>query len=331
VGDGHLPPAARGQGRPRPARHVPRQPSGCAGAFVDDRAGPERTNLPGLAQPLLIVDGDSIFFRAFFALPKSIKGADGQPVNALLGAANLILRVIDEHAPRAVVVCFGQEAAHYRKELYEPYHAARPELDPALAHQYTLVHDWFRSFGWTVATHDKLEADDLLASYAQAEAGAGGQATIMTGDRDMFQCAGERVKVLYVSTGKNMALMGPAEVEERYGIPPQLVPDFIALRGDPSDGIPGARGIGEKSGAELLRKYGSLEDVMRAAVRGELKPSAAKALIDETDLILAFKHIATVQIVKVKPPKDTALDREKAAARATELGMNALAKRLAAA
>jgi DNA polymerase-1 len=251
-------------------------------------------------------------------------------VNALLGAANLILRVIEEHDPRAVVVCFGAEAAHYRKEAYEPYHAARPELDPELAHQYTLVKDWFESFGWTVASHDSLEADDLLASYAEAEEAAGGEAIIMTGDRDMFQCTGERVKVLYVSTGKNMQLMGPPEVEERYGIPPALVPDFIALRGDPSDGIPGAKGIGEKSGAELLRKHGSLEDAMRAAARGELKPGMQKALLDDPDLILMFKHIATVQIVDVKPPKDTPLDRERASARAAELGMGALSKRLAA-
>ncbi len=237
--------------------------------------------------------------------------------------------MVDEYDPRAVVVCFGQEAAHYRKELYEPYHAQRPELDPDLAHQYGLVHDWLRSFGWTVATHDKLEADDLLASYGEAEAAQGGSAIIMTGDRDMFQCATDRVKVLYVSTGKNMQLMGPAEVEERYGIPPKLVPDFIALRGDPSDGIPGAKGIGEKTAAELLRKHGSLEDVMRAAV-SDAKPSIKKALLDDPDLILAFKHIATVQIVKVKPPKDTPLDREKAAKKAAELGMGALAKRLAA-
>jgi DNA polymerase-1 len=250
-------------------------------------------------------------------------------VNALLGAANLILRVVEDHDPRAVVVCFGQEAAHYRKELYEPYHAQRPELDPDLAYQYRQVHDWLRSFGWTVATHGELEADDLLASYAEAEAARGGRAIIMTGDRDMFQCAGEQVGVLYVSTGKNMQLMGPADVEERYGIPPALVPDFIALRGDPSDGIPGAKGIGEKTAAELLRKYGSLEDAMRAAVREETTPKVRTALLDDTDLLLAFKHIATVQIVKVKPPKDTPLDRETAAAKATELGMNALAKRLA--
>ena len=282
------------------------------------------------AAPLLVVDGDSIFFRAFFALPSSIKGADGRPVNALLGAANLILRVVEDHSPRAVVVCFGQEAVHYRKELYEPYHAQRPELDPDLAHQYTLVKDWLEAFGWTVAGHGELEADDLLASFAEAEVERDGRALIMTGDRDMFQCAGERVQVLYVSTGKNMQLMGPAEVTERYGIPPELVPDFIALRGDPSDGIPGAKGIGEKTASELLRKYGSLEDTMRAAVRGETTPGVRKALLGDTDLILAFKHIATVQVVKVRPPKDTPLDRERASAKASELGMNALAKRLVA-
>jgi 5'-3' exonuclease len=193
------------------------------------------------------------------------------------------------------------------------------------------VKDWFESCGWTVATHDKLEADDLLASYAEAEVERGGTALIMTGDRDMFQCAGERVQVLFVSTGKNMQLMGPAEVEERYGIAPELVPDFIALRGDPSDGIPGAKGIGEKTAAELLRKYGSLEDTMRAAVREETTPKVRSALLDDTDLILAFKHIATVQVVEVKPPKDAPLDRERAAAKASELGMNALAKRLSGA
>jgi DNA polymerase-1 len=275
------------------------------------------------------VDGDSIVFRAFFALPDSIKGSDGHPVNALLGTANLILRVAEEHEPRAVVVCFGAEAAHYRVELYDGYHAHRPELDPDLAHQYTLIHDFLRAFGWTVATHESLEADDLLASYAATEADAGGRAIIMTGDRDLFQCAGDRVSVLYVSTGKDMQLIGPAEVQQRYGVRPEQVPDFIALRGDPSDGIPGAKGIGEKTAADLLQRHASLEDAMRAAVR-EGKPSVRKALLDDPERLLAFKEIATVQHVKVKPPKDTPLDRRRAAAKAAELGMGALAKRLSA-
>jgi DNA polymerase-1 len=280
-----------------------------------------------VSAPLLVVDGDSIVFRAFFALPDSIKGADGKPVNALLGAANLILRAIDVHEPRAVVVCFGAEAGHYRVELFDGYHAQRPELDPALAHQYTQFQDFFESFGWTVTSHDSLEADDLMASYAAREDEAGGRALIMTGDRDLFQCATDNVSVLYVSTGKDMQVIGPAEVEERYGVPPELVPDFIALRGDPSDGIPGAKGIGAKTAAELLQQYGSLEDAMRAAVT-EGKPSVRKSLLDDPERLLAFKEIATVQDVKVKRPRDRALDRKRASAKAEELGMGALAKRL---
>src|ERR671927_1649482 len=264
-----------------------------------------------------------MLFRAFYALPTSIEGPDGTPVNALLGAANLILREVERHRPRAVVLCFGPDAADYRVELFPDYHAHRVEMPGELAPQFADASAFFGSFGWTIATHDSLEADDLLGSFARREADAGGRALLLTGNRDMFQCVGEAVTVLFVRTGaKGPEEVDEAAVERRYGIRPELVPDFIALRGDPSDGIPGAKGIGEKSGAELLRKYGSLEDTMRAAARGELRPAMQRALLDDPDLILGFKHIATVQIVKVKPPKDAPLDRENAAAKAGELGMN---------
>jgi 5'-3' exonuclease len=195
--------------------------------------------------PLLAVDAPSMLYRAFYALPDSIKGADGRPVNALLGAANLILREVEEHDPRAVVLCFGPDAATYRVELFEGYHAERPPMPDALVPQWGDAPAFYESFGWTVAIHDSLEADDLLGTFAKLEEKAGGEALLLTGDRDMFQCAGERVKVLYVRTGgRGAELIGPHEVEKRYGVPPELVPDFIALRGDPSDGIPGAPGIG---------------------------------------------------------------------------------------
>src|SRR5436189_260884 len=281
-----------------------------------------------MSGPLLAIDGPSLLYRAFYALPKSIKGPQGWPVNALLGTANLVLRAIEDHEPRAVVFCFGLEAAEYRVEAHSGYHADRPPVPDELEPQWEDSQAFFEAFGWRVARTDTLEADDLLHSFAKLEEAAGGRALLMTGDRDMFQCATENVHVLYVSTGKEIADVGPAEVRKRYGIPPELVPDFIALRGDPSDGIPGAKGIGEKTAAEMLRKHGSLEDTMRWAV-DNATPKVKSALLDDADLILAFKHIATVQIVKVKPPKDTPLDRERAAAGATELGMNALAKRLA--
>ena len=185
-----------------------------------------------------------------------------------------------------------------------------------------------RGLGWIVATHDTLEADDLLGAYARREAEAGGTALVMTGDRDLFQCADDRVTVLYVSTGKQGGqLVGPDEVRSRYGIDPELVPDFIALRGDPSDGLPGAKGIGEKTAAELLRRHASLEAALEAAVR-ETKPSVRSALMDGRELLPRFKDIATIRDVDVKLPPDTPLDRAGAAAAARERGMERPAKRM---
>jgi 5'-3' exonuclease len=282
-----------------------------------------------VAGPLLVVDAPSMLFRAFYALPDTIKGKDGQPVNALLGTANLILREIDVYEPRAVVLCFGPDAADYRVELYEGYHADRPELPDTLAPQFAGSRDFFEAFGWTVAASDTLEADDLLGTYARRETDAGGTTLVMTGDRDMFQCAGERVQILYVRTGgkQGAELVDAAEVRRRYGVPPELVPDFIALRGDPSDGIPGAKGIGEKTAAELLQRHGSLEAALERAVR-ETKPSVRAALTTQADELRAFKEIATLQEVDVALPRDTSTDYAGAASAARERGMERLAKRL---
>jgi 5'-3' exonuclease len=279
--------------------------------------------------PLLAVDTPSMLFRAFYALPKTIVGGDGTPVNALLGAANLILREVEIHQPRAVVLCFGPDAATYRMELYPAYHADREERMPGeLAPQFAAAGDFFEAFGWTVATSDSLEADDLLGTYARREAEAGGHALLLTGDRDMYQCAGERVTVLYVRTGGEGAEeVGPAEVRERYGIDPELVPDFIALRGDPSDGLPGAKGVGPKTAAELLRRHGSLEQMLDNAIR-EPRPKLRGALIDGREDLLAFKDIATLRDADIAPPPDRPTDWASAAGAARERGMNRLAERL---
>jgi 5'-3' exonuclease len=270
-----------------------------------------------------------MLFRAFYALPRSIKGPDGNPVNALLGTANLLLREVERHDPRAVVLCFGPDAAHYRLELFPSYHADREAAFPdELRPQWEDSADFFGAFGWTIATSDDLEADDLLHSYALREKKAGGRTLLMTGDRDMFQCASGETKVLYVSTGKQGGQpMGPAQVKERYGIPPRLVPDLIALRGDPSDGIPGAKGVGEKTAVELLRKHGSLEKVLDAAIR-EPRPALRTALIGDRDQLLAFKEVATLRTRKVTRPRDKRTDYRRAAKAARERGMNRLAERL---
>jgi 5'-3' exonuclease len=278
--------------------------------------------------PLLAVDAPSMLFRAFYALPKSITDADGRPVNALLGAANLILREVVRHRPRAVVLCFGPDAAHYRLEIYPQYHADREELPDELEPQWAQTEDFFGAFGWIVASSDDLEADDLLGSFARREVEAGGRALLLTGDRDMFQCASESVTVLYVRTGGNGAEeVTPDQVRARYGVPPELVPDFIALRGDPSDGIPGAKGVGEKTAAELLRRHGSLEGVLENAI-AETRPRLRTSLLGSRDELLAFKEIATLRDAPVKRPPDRKTDLAGAARAARERGMNRLAERL---
>jgi DNA polymerase-1 len=285
--------------------------------------------MPKKTAPLLAVDAPSMLFRAFYALPASITDDKGRPVNALLGTANLILREIEEHRPRAVVLCFGPDAADYRVELYDGYHADRPEVPDELSPQFADCSDFFGAFGWTVAVSETLEADDLLGSYARRESDAGGTALVMTGDRDMFQCVGDRVKVLYVRTGgkQGAEVVDAADVKRRYGIGPELVPDFIALRGDPSDGIPGAKGIGEKTAADLLRRHGSLEETLEHAVR-ESKPSVRGALMDGREELVRYKEIATLRDVDVDLPADTPTDWEGAAAAARKRGMNRLATRL---
>jgi 5'-3' exonuclease len=269
-----------------------------------------------------------MLFRAFYALPKSIVGPSGTPVNALLGAANLIVREVEVHAPRAVVLCFGPDAASYRTELYPAYHADREEVPDELAPQWADSRPFFQAFDWTIATSESLEADDLLGTYARREAEAGGRALLLTGDRDMYQCASDQTTVLYVRTGsKGAEEVTPDEVRRRYGVDPEQVPDFIALRGDPSDGLPGAKGIGPKTATELLRHHDSLEGVLDNA-NGMSRLKLRDALLDARQDLLAFKDIATLRDAGVKRPPDRATDWAGGAAAARARGMNRLAERL---
>ncbi len=280
--------------------------------------------MPG---PLLAIDGPFVLYRSFFALPDSITDADGHAVNALLGAVNLILRIAADCRPRAIVVCFGAEAAAYRTELYPPYHAHRPDVPDALDWQFARAPELFAAFGWTTASAEDLEADDLLGALAAAEAAAGGRALIMTGDRDMYQCAGERVSVVYLKQrSAGFEEVDPAEVRRRYGIGPELVPDFIALRGDPSDGLPGAPGIGAKTASDLLQRHGSLDGAIAAA--DQERPRVGAALRDNAEQLRAFREIATLRLPRMTPPDDADTNLRGGAEAARALGMNRLADRL---
>ena len=235
------------------------------------------------------------------------------------------------HEPRAVVMAFGQDAADYRVELFADYHAERRELeeDPAIDRQFERAPGLFEAFGWESVAAPGYEADDVLGSYALAEQRAGGRRA--DPDRRPRHVPVRRpdCTVLYMTTGKRVPCSSTsARCSRRYGVPPALVPDFIALRGDPSDGIPGAPGIGEKTAADLLQRHGSLEGAI-AKPTAE-RPRVAAALREGADELRAFKDIATLREVDVELPPDRPTDVRGGAAAARALGMKRLAERLEA-
>jgi 5'-3' exonuclease len=273
-------------------------------------------------------------YRAYFSLPKSIVGAQGQPVNALLGTVNALLAAAQATKPRAVAACLGAEQAAYRVRMYPAYHAHRDPMPRELAAQWELAPSLLGALGWTVSETSELEADDVMFSHALLEQQHGGSALLLTADRDLFAAVSDSVAVLELRARSAVARVGPAQGRSRYGVGPELVRDFRALRGDPSDGRPGAPGIGAKTAAQLLARFGSLEALLAAAaqprtvIAGELTPRLAAVLRDNASQLEDFKQIATLQRIDVAPVADAPTEYAAGARAALELGMKALAKRL---
>ena len=271
-------------------------------------------------RPLLLIDGDSLAHRAYHALPKSIRRGGGRPGNALVGFANMLLRLWENEQPRAIFVGWDTLGVPtYRTELLPSYQSGR-EFDDAILEQLDLLPEIVRAFGFATGKGEGYEADDFLAAAARSEEARGGTALVATSDRDSFQLASDRVTILQPVRGvSELKRVGPAEVREVYGIEPEQVPDFIALRGDPSDKIPGAPGVGEKTAADVLRQYGSLEAALEA---GRFSACAED--------LRAYRRIATVDASAPLPdlPDQTPTWAE-ASSKAREWGLNALAERLA--
>jgi 5'-3' exonuclease len=270
-------------------------------------------------RPLLVVDGDSFAHRAYHALPKSIRRAGGRPGNLLVGLANMLMGLWQAERPRAVLVGWDSlDHPTYRHEAFAGYQAGR-EFDAALLEQLDLAPQLTAAFGFVTAKAPGYEADDFLAA---AVAASKGPVLVATSDRDAFQLASDRVTILKPLRGiTNIERIDPAGVRERYGVEPEQVPDFIALRGDPSDRIPGARGVGEKGAADLLRQYGSLDALLEAG-----------RFAAEADDLRLYRHIATIDRTAPLPPiEDAEPTWERAAALAREWGLEALAGRLEAA
>ena len=259
---------------------------------------------------LLAIDGDSLAHRAYHALPKSIR------LNALVGFANFLQRLWEAEEPAAVLVAWDSlETPTYRHEALPSYQSGR-EFEESIVEQLALLPPFVESFGFQVAKAAGYEADDFLAAAARAWPGP---VLVATSDRDAYQLASDRVTILQPVKGvSELARIGPAEVRERYGVEPEQVPDFIALRGDPSDRIPGAPGVGPKKAADVLRQHGSLP---QALADGRF-PQIAE------DLLL-YREIATMDAEAPLPQlRPTLPDWAGAAAHARALGLDGLARRL---
>ena len=267
-------------------------------------------------RPLLVVDGDSFTHRAYHALPGSMRRDDGGPANALSGFTDMLLRLWRDEQPRTVLVAWDTlDVPTYRHEALEAYQSGRV-FEAELLEQLDLLPGVVGSIGFAYAKAPGFEADDFLAAAAAAEEAAGGTALVATSDRDAYQLVTQRVTVLQPAKG-GPSRIGPAEVRERYGVDPAQVPDFIALRGDPSDRIPGARGIGQKRGAELLAQYGSLDAMLEEG-----------RFANEADALRLFRRIATMDRAAPLPPlPDVTPDWAAAAAHATRLGASRVARR----
>ncbi|MFY9580231.1 MAG: 5'-3' exonuclease H3TH domain-containing protein [Gaiellaceae bacterium] len=273
-----------------------------------------------MTRPLLVIDGDSLAHRAYHALPKTFRRAEGRPGNALLGFSNFLVRLWEGEQPRAVLVGWDSlDSPTYRHELFAGYQGGR-EFDDDLLEQLDLLPELVRGFGFAAAKAAGYEADDFLAAAVRQEEERGGTAVVATSDRDSFQLASSTTTILQPVRGvSELARVGPEEVRERYGVEPAQVPDFIALRGDPSDRLPGAKGVGPKTAADLLRQYGSLEAALEAG------RFAAQA-----DELRVYKRMATLDAAAPLPTLDDQTPAwSEASVFVRELGLNALADRLA--
>jgi 5'-3' exonuclease len=270
-------------------------------------------------RPLLAVDGDSFAHRSYHALPKSVRRRGNKGGGAIVGFANFLLRLHSEERPRAVLVGWDTlDAPTYRHRALETYQAGRV-FDAELIDQLEALPQFVAACGFAYAKAPGYEADDFLAAAVAQEERRGGTVLVASGDRDAFQLASDRTTILHPVRAGEMARIGPAEVRERYGVDPAQVPDFIALRGDPSDKIPGAPGVGPKSAASLLRRYGSLE---AALADGKF---AAQA-----EHLRLYRSIATMDASAPLPAlPDQTPTWDAAAALAREWELNRLADRLA--
>jgi DNA polymerase-1 len=262
-----------------------------------------RTSTPagsatGPEQRLFLIDGPSLVYRAFFALPESIATSRGVPTNAIFGFASMLVKIVTDYGVRPTVVAWDAGTSG-RTELYPDYKARRRSRPDLLKQQWPAMEPLVEAFGYRNITVEGFEADDVIASLAERALRASPQVPVLivTGDRDVFQLIDSDgvIKVMATSRGiTETKIYDRQAVVDRYGIEPELIPDFYGLKGDTSDDIPGIPGIGDKTASELLRAYGSLEGVL-AHTEDISGPKRKQALLEHAEDARVSKRLATVQ------------------------------------
>jgi DNA polymerase-1 len=235
---------------------------------------------PHLYDRLFLLDGSSLAFRAFFALPESITTQAGQPTNALFGLSQMLLKVVSEYRPACIVCAWDAREKTFRDELYDQYKAQRPHMPEGLSAQWALLPELMDAFGIANLVKPGYEADDILGTLAEEAKRQGVASIVVTGDRDAMQVVDEDIWVM--STGRGVTdvkIYTPSAVLERFGVTPAQIPDYIGLKGDSSDNIPGVPGVGEKTAAQLLQQFGSIDQMY--ARLDEVKSDKRRALLKE--------------------------------------------------
>jgi DNA polymerase-1 len=248
---------------------------------------------PARDAELFLVDGNNLAYRAFFALPEELATTEGFPTNALLGFTNMLFKLLSDYKPKGVAVAWDTRAVH-RHELSEEYKSERRPMPDLLGEQFPYFRPIVEAFGYRNLEFEGWEADDVIATLATRADDAGIRTCIVSTDRDAFQLVSENVTLMMTPRGvADVNVYTPDRVEARYGIHPDQIPDFIGLKGDTSDNIPGIPGIGDKTAGQLIAQYGSLEEVLEHA--DELSPARRKNITEHAEQALQAKQLATMR------------------------------------
>ncbi len=243
---------------------------------------------------IAVIDGNSLLHRAFHAVQAPMTAPDGTPTNACFGFMSMLLKMLQDFKPDAVVCAWDVHRPDWRMKLLERYKAQRPPMDPSLAAQFPLIRGLLESMDIPCVSLEGFEGDDILGTVARMGEEKGYRTYLITGDKDAYQLSTQLTSIVTTKKGmSDVAVMDPAAVEERYGVRPDQVPDFLGLKGDPSDNIPGVPGIGEKTAAKLLVQYGTLEAILDDA--DNIKGKMGQNIREHKEDALVSRQVATIR------------------------------------